>query len=146
MAAVPTGAFLMPVTVPRRGRRPLVWSTVAAIVLLPVVSGLLGGAASAVGAMVGLALVAAFLLGGRIPVRLSPAVPPALGFALLGLGYALRIVLLLVALQALAGVEWADQRVVGGTVVVAAVVWSLVQVGAHLTSRRPTIEPMGSRR
>jgi hypothetical protein len=129
-----------------RGRRPLVWSTAAAVVLLPVVSGLLGGRDATVGAVVGLGLVAAFLLGGRLPVRLTTDSQPVLGFAVLGLGYALRIILLLVALRALAGVDWADQRVVGLTVVGGAVVWSIVQIGAHVTSRRPTIEPIGTGR
>jgi hypothetical protein len=135
----------MSATLRSRGRRPLVWSTAAAVVLLPVVSGLLGGRDATVGAVVGLGLVAAFLLGGRLPVRL-PDSQPALGFAVLGLGYALRIILLLVALRALAGVDWADQRVVGLTVVGGAVVWSIVQIGAHVTSRRPTIEPIGTGR
>jgi ATP synthase protein I len=115
-------------------------------VLLLAGSGLLGGATAAAGALVGLGLVAAFFVGGWIPVRLAPAVPPPLAFALLGLGYALRIVLLLLALQALAGVSWADPRMVGGTVVAGAVAWSFVQVAEHLTSRRPTIEPTRSPR
>jgi peptidoglycan/LPS O-acetylase OafA/YrhL len=143
MAAVPTGAFLMPVTVPRRGRRPLAWGTCAVIVLLPVVSWLLGGPDAAAGAAIGPALVAAFFAGGWVPVAVGTRVPALLAFILLGLGYALRIVLLLVVLTALRDARWVDGRVLGGTVVFAALVWGFVQIGVHVTSRRPTIEPMG---
>jgi hypothetical protein len=133
-------------SVPRRGRRPLVWGTCAAIVLTPAVAGALGGTEAAAGAVVGLGLVTAFFLVGRIPVRLAPVVPAALGFLLLGLGYALRIVLLVLALGAVRELDHVDGRATAATVILGALVWSFVQVGAHVTSRRPTIEPLGSRR
>jgi ATP synthase protein I len=130
-----------------RGRRPLVWwSTVGAVVLLPVVSGLLGGRNAVVGAVVGVGLVAVFLLGGRLPVRLADRVPAAAGFAVLVLNYAVRLALLLVVLAALRDASWMEPRAVGVTIVLGALVWSAVQVVGHVTSRRPTIEPTGSRR
>jgi hypothetical protein len=132
--------------VPRRGRRLLVGATCAAIALLPAVAGAFGGADAAVGTLVGLALVTAFFLVGRIPVRLAPVVPAGLGFLLLGLGYALRIVLLILALGAVRNLAHVDGRVVAGTVILGALVWSFAQVGAHVTSRRPTIVPLGPRR
>jgi hypothetical protein len=134
----------MPVT--PRGRRLLLWAAGVTAVLLPGVSGVLGGLPALLGSLLGLALVAAFFLGGRLPVRLADRVPPGVAFMVLGANYALRVVLLVVALVALRGADWLDGRYVGVTVVLGALAWSAVQVGLHVTSRRPTIEPFEARR
>lgn len=129
----------MPVT--HRGRRPLVWAACATAVLLPAVSAALGGTEALAGSLIGLVLVGVFFLGGRIPVRFADRVPKGVAFAVLGLNYVVRILLLLVALTALANAPWIDPRYVGGTVILGALVWSVLQIGEHMTSRRPTIEP-----
>jgi hypothetical protein len=141
-----TGVPTMPFPVRPRDRRHLSWAAAGAIVLLLAVAALAGGADAVLGAAMGLVLVAAFFLGGRLPIWLGGRVPAGVAFVALGTNYALRIVLLLLVLRALRGAQWVDSRMVGIAVVLGALVWSLLQVVGHVTSRRPTIEPMGSRR
>lgn len=105
-----------------------------------------GGADAAVGAVLGVALTIIFLFAGRIPVRLADNVPPAVSFLLLGLGYVLRVVLLLAALAALRPATWVDSHALGLTVIATALAWSLVALRAHQTSRQPTIETLGAPR
>jgi hypothetical protein len=95
--------------------------------------------------VIGLLLVAAFMLGGRVPLRLGGETTPGLSFALLGLGYALRIVLLLLALRMFRDSGWVDGRVLGGTVILGALVWSLLQVAGHVSSQRPILDLLPSR-
>jgi ATP synthase protein I len=134
----------MPVT--PRGRRLLLWTAGVAGVLLPGVSGVLGGLPALLGSLLGMGLVGAFFLSGRFPVRLADRVPKGVAFIVLGANYGFRVVLLFVALVALRGADWLDSRFVGVAVVLGALVWSAVQIGLHVTSRRPTIEPFGARR
>jgi hypothetical protein len=143
----------MTVTAPRRGRRPLLrhrralmWSACTAVVLLLTGSAALGGPPALAGSAVGLVLLAAFLFGGRLPARVADRVPAAVGFAVLVLNYAVRLALMLVALAALRDASWLEPRAVGVTIVLGALVWSAVQVAGHVTSRRPTIEPIGTGR
>jgi len=114
----------------------------AALVLLAVVS----GSDAVLGAAIGLALVAGFFLGGRVPVRLSGLVPAGVSFLLLGLGYVLRLALLLVALRALRGAPWLDTDVLGVTVVVASLVWVGAQTWAYLVQNPlPRRDPLTRR-
>jgi hypothetical protein len=143
----------MPVITRRRGRHPLLrdrraqaGGVAVAVVLLLGGTAVFAGTRGLAGAAVGLALVTAFFLGGRLPVCLGAWANPAVGFAVLGLGYAVRVVLVILALRALRDDGWIDQRTLGAAVVLGALMWSVGQVVAHVTSRRPTIEPMGSRR
>jgi hypothetical protein len=126
-----------------RARRLLVWAACVAAVLLPAGSALLGGTDALLGSLVGLGLVAAFFVGGRLPVRVADRVPKGVAFMVLGVNYVARILLLLIALLALGDATWLDPRFVGGTVIAGALVWSVAQIGEHMTSRRPTIEPAG---
>jgi ATP synthase protein I len=149
----PTGAETMPVTAPRRGRHPLLRNrraragcAVAVVVALLAGSAALGGPAALAGSGAGLLLVAAFLFGGRVPVRLTDRVPAGVGFVVLLLNYTVRLLLVLVALVALRDASWLEPRAIGVTIVLGALLWSAVQVVGHVTSRRPTIEPTGSRR
>lgn len=104
----------------------------------------LGGSDAVAGVVIGLALVVLFFLSGRVPLRLGRGVPPSAAFLLLGLNYMLRIGLLLLALRALRDADWLDRRVLGGAVIVGALLWNAVQVRGHLTSRRAAVEPVGS--
>jgi hypothetical protein len=144
----------MAVSAPRRGgrhpllrnRRALAGGGAALVVLLLAGSAALGGLPALLGSVVGLLLVAAFLVGGRLPVRLGDRVPAAVGFAVLVVSYSVRLVLMLMALAALRDVSWIEPRAVGATIILGALMWSAVEVVGHVTSRRPTIEPIGTGR
>ncbi|HEY0485413.1 MAG TPA: hypothetical protein VGD72_04110 [Mycobacteriales bacterium] len=133
-------------SVPRRGRRPLVGVACAALLLLVVGSGIRWGIEGVAGSVAGLALVSVFFAGGRLPALFADRVPAALAFAALMLNYGVRLVVVLVGLLLLARLRWLEPRAMGLAVVLGAVLWSVVQVVAHATSRRPTIEPMGRQR
>src|SRR4051794_4231021 len=91
-----------------------------AVVVLLAGSLLLGGADALAGAAVGLALVAAFLLAGRLPFLVDAQLGAGAAFLVLGVNYLFRVVLLVVALAGLREQTWLDPRVVGVVVIVGA--------------------------
>lgn len=94
--------------------------------------GLLAGSEVLAGLTVGVTLVSAYFLTGRVPLALGPLLPPALALVLLWTWYLLRLALLLVALRGLSGVGWLDEAVLGGTLVGLPLVWLGAQLRAHL--------------
>lgn len=139
----------MPLTAAAPPARP--GAQIVRLVGVPVVglaalaAALLGGADALVSVLIGTVLVAAFFLTGRLPAVLGPDIPRGAAFLLLGMGYVLRVMVLLVAFRLLRDVDWIDRRVLGGTVIVGALLWGAAQLYAHLTSRQPTVVPVPSR-
>lgn len=97
------------------------------------------GAPGLVGFGIAIGAVVVFFAGGAIPTRAAAVSGALAGFLLLGLGYLLRILGLLVLLAALRNVSWVDRHVLGLTVVLAALAWSWLAIRAHQTSRQPII-------
>jgi hypothetical protein len=91
-----------------------------------------GGADALAGAAVGLALVALFLLAGRLPFLVHAQLGAGVAFLVLGVNYVFRVVLLAVALVALRDQTWLDPRVVGVVVIVGALGWNAVALRRHL--------------
>lgn len=119
----------VPFAPPTRVLLPLAFAGAAAVGALAAVR----GPDAAWGAALGLAIVAAFFLGGQVPVLLSRQVPAGVSFVLLGLGYVLRLLLLLVVLRSVRGATWLDTDVLGVTVILASLVWIAAQTWTYLT-------------
>ena len=99
-----------------------------------------GGGPSAAGAALGVAMVVLFFAGGRAPMTLARTTPPGPLFALIFMGYALRVVLLLAAFRAFGASTWLDRTAVASTVILGAMLWTASLVHAHATSHQPTLE------
>jgi ATP synthase protein I len=104
-----------------------------------------GGAASAAGAGLGVAMVVLFFAGGRAPMLLARTAPAGPLFLLVAVGYVLRVVLLLAVLVAFGHSGWLDRSAVAATVICGALAWTMLLVRGHVTSHRPTIEIEPSR-
>jgi hypothetical protein len=119
------------------GRLPLLLGLGAVIVLLGGAFAL-GGTDSLAGAAVGVVLVAAFLLSGRLPFLVDAQLAPGLAYLVLGINYLFRVVLLLVALVALKDQDWLDARALGVVVIAGALVWNAMALRRHLDAARNT--------
>ena len=110
---------------------------IAAVVLLGGAF-VLGGTEALAGAAVGLALVATFLLSGRLPFLVDAQLSPGVAYLVLGINYLFRVVLLLVALVALKDQPWLDARALGVVVITGALVWNAMALRRHLDAARNT--------
>jgi protein-S-isoprenylcysteine O-methyltransferase Ste14 len=111
----------------------------AAVTAVMAVRGEFGRAVPVLAAIaVGTLLVLLFFLAGQVPVRLAPLVGGGAGFLLLGLGYVLRLLLLLVAMRAVTRADWLAPEVVGVTVVLGALIWLNVHAVRHFRAARRT--------
>ncbi|GAA3390184.1 hypothetical protein [Cryptosporangium minutisporangium] len=119
------------------GRQSLLLGLGAVIVLLGGAF-LLGGSDALAGAAVGVALVAAFLVSGRLPFLVDAQLAPGLAYLVLGINYLFRVVLLLVALVALKDKDWLDARALGVVVIAGALVWNAMALRRHLDAARNT--------
>lgn len=120
--------------------RPLpVWLVATAGVVLLLVGALvLGGTEGLIGAAVGVVLVAVFLASGRLPFLVDAQLSPGLAYAVLGINYLFRVVLLLVALVVLKDQPWLDARALGVVVILGALVWNAMALRRHLEAARNT--------
>ncbi|SHM24835.1 hypothetical protein SAMN05443668_101105 [Cryptosporangium aurantiacum] len=124
------------------GRQSLLIGLAGILVLLGAAFAL-GGTDALVGAAVGVALVAAFLLSGRLPFLVDAQLAPGLAYLVLGINYLFRVVLLLVALVALKDQTWLDARALGVVVITGALVWNAMVLRRHLgVARNTTSEVM----
>jgi ATP synthase protein I len=114
---------------------------VAAPILLVAGFWIAGGDRSAAGAALGAVMVVLFFAGGRAPMFLANSTPAGQLFLLVALGYLLRVVVLLAVLVNVGDASWLDRKAVAVAVVSGALLWTGSLVHAHLTSRRPTLEP-----
>ncbi len=95
----------------------------------------LRGTSAGTAAAVGVAVVAAFLWTGSIPLAVGPKLGLAgFGAVLVLLTYTLRLILALVVLRLAA--EFHDERWLGLGVVIAALVWPAAQFTAFLHGER----------
>lgn len=102
---------------------------------------LLGGIDALAGAALGSALVALFLLSGRLPFLVDAQLAPGLAYLVLGINYLFRVALLLVALAALKDETWLDARVLGLVVIGGALVWNAFAIRKHLAGLGKTSSP-----
>jgi hypothetical protein len=123
----------------RKTARLLASAVFAAVVVLAV-STAVGGLDALAAAAVGLALVAAFLLSGRLPFLVEDQFGATFAFLLLGINYIFRILLLVVAFVALRDATWLDRRVLGAVVIGGALIWNAAVLRKHL-SERPVAMP-----
>lgn len=128
------------------GRRNRLASLVTALVGLVAggVSWAVVGTDGLWSALLGTLLVVVFLSAGSLPFVVAGDTKQGRGgvaFVVLGLTYALRLVLALVVLKLSAQADWVHGRVVGVTVVACALAWVLTMVVLG-TSRRhqPTLD------
>lgn len=117
------------------GRQSLLL-TIAAVVVPLGGAFALGGAGALAGAAVGLALVATFLISGRLPFLVDVQLTPGLAYLVLGINYLFRVVLLLVALIALKDQAWLDAQALGVVVIGGALVWNAMALRRHLDAAR----------
>ncbi|MGB8652826.1 MAG: hypothetical protein WCD35_19430 [Mycobacteriales bacterium] len=126
------------------GRRNRVAASVTALsgLVAALVSWLATGSHGAVSAFVGCGLVLVFLSAGSIPFVVAgdgTRGRAGLGFLVLGLTYALRLVLALVVLKVTADVL--DGTVVGLVVIACATVWTVTMLVIGLSRRHhPTLD------
>jgi hypothetical protein len=95
--------------------------------------------------LLGLALVIGFMSAGSLPFVVAGDTREGRGglaFLVLGLTYALRLVLALVLLKAAARSHVLDREVIGLVVIACAVAWTGTQVALGLSRRHaPHLEP-----
>lgn len=110
------------------------------------VAAAVAGRHAAVSAMIATMLVLSFLLLGQLPVAQASKGRPALGAALLLGGYTARIALALFALRLFYVADGVDREVLGLTVVVTALAWTVGAVWAFLRWRPLYVEPEADER
>jgi hypothetical protein len=114
------------------------WSTFVVGAVSTIAAWFAVGPGGAVSAALATAIVVGFFWSGTIPVVLTDGarLGPAAGLALLLLTYTLRLAVVVLALQLLSRSELVDPRWLGGTMIVCALTWTGVQVGASRSTTR----------
>lgn len=130
-----------PGTEPRRLLGPAVVAALVAAAVSVAVAAVGAGREGALGALVGAGLVLAFLLVGQVPVAQAARGRRGLGAFLLVVLYLLRVVLLLVAFQAVLSGDTVHRRSVGLTVICCALAWTAGTVWSAMRWRPMVVEP-----
>lgn len=130
-----------PGTDARRLLGPAVVAAAVAGVLGVVLAAVVSGAEAVSGVLVGAGLVLAFLLVGQVPVAQAARGRRGLGAFLLVVLYLLRVVLLLVAFQAVLASDGVQRTAVGLTVIGCALAWTAGTVWSALRWRPLVVEP-----
>lgn len=114
------------------------WSTFVVGAVSTIAAWFAVGPGGAVSAALATAIVVGFFWSGTIPVVLTDGarLGPAAGLALLLLTYTLRLAVVALALQVLSRSELVDPRWLGGAMIVCALTWTGVQVGASRSTTR----------
>ena len=131
-------------TLGRRNRIASLVTALAGLVAAGVSWGVVGRADGAWSALVGAALVVLFLSAGSLPFVVAGDTKQGRGgaaFLVLGLTYALRLVVALVVLRLASRADWVHGTVVGVTVVVCAAAWVATMAVLGLSRRhQPTLD------
>ncbi|ROO62256.1 hypothetical protein EDC02_4229 [Micromonospora sp. Llam0] len=110
------------------------------LVVLAGVGGWLDGVPGAVGAAVGVALVAAGYVASSLALAWADSVHPRMVLSVGLLTYSLKFALLGVAVFAVAASDWPGQRMLAVAIVVATVGWITAQVWWTFRARIPYVE------
>lgn len=105
-------------------------TTAVAGVVAALAGAVVAGSAGLLAGLVGTVLVLLFFAGGTLPLALTDGRDgrAGLGFVVLGLTYALRLVLAVAVLSVATASGHVDRRVMGLTVIGCALVWTATQV------------------
>mgnify|MGYP000710228301 FL=1 len=110
------------------------------LVVLAGVGGWLDGVPGAVGAVVGVALVAASYVASSLALAWADSVHPRMVLSVGLLTYSLKFALLGVAVFAVAASDWPGQRMLAVAIIVATVGWITAQVWWTFRARIPYVE------
>ncbi|WBB95798.1 MULTISPECIES: hypothetical protein [unclassified Solwaraspora] len=110
------------------------------LVVLAGVGGWLDGVPGAVGAAVGVALVAASYVASSLALAWADSVHPQMVLSVGLLTYSLKFALLGVAVFAVAASDWPGQRMLAVAIIVATVGWITAQVWWTFRARIPYVE------
>ncbi|MDG4772808.1 hypothetical protein [Solwaraspora sp. WMMD792] len=110
------------------------------LVVLAGVGGWLDGLPGAVGAVVGVALVAASYVASSLALAWADSVHPRMVLSVGLLTYSLKFALLGVAVFAVAASDWPGQRMLAVAIIVATVGWITAQVWWTFRARIPYVE------
>jgi ATP synthase protein I len=135
---------------PRAGRRPFVVAALVTTVvgaLLVAVAALVAGSPAAYGALAGSAMVVVVLAFGAFVVDLAARVAPATSLLVALVTYTLQVGLMALLFVAVRRADVLASDVergwLGGTVIAGALVWSVVQLRASMTTRIPVYATAG---
>ncbi|WP_248964336.1 hypothetical protein [Sphaerisporangium perillae] len=115
--------------------------TIAVGLVVVVVAALLGGGAGALGAAIGLVVVAAFFTAGLVAVTWAGRVSPQMMMLAAVLGYLVKVVLLMVLLSAFADATAFSPRAFGWAVIICTIVWTIGEVRAFLKLKMLYVDP-----
>jgi hypothetical protein len=126
---------------PTRPQATARWSTVVVGAVCTIVAWFAVGAGGAVSAALAMVIVVGFFWSGTIPVVLTDGarLGPAAGLALLLLTYTLRLAVVVLVLQLISRSERVDPHWLGGTMIVCALTWTAVHVGASRSTTRSRV-------
>ncbi|MFY1651988.1 hypothetical protein ACN27J_13965 [Solwaraspora sp. WMMB762] len=110
------------------------------LVVLAGVGGWLDGVPGAVGAAVGVTLVAASYVASSLALAWADSVHPRMVLSVGLLTYSLKFALLGVAVFAVAASDWPGQRMLAVAIIVATVGWITAQVWWTFRARIPYVE------
>ncbi|MFC4589224.1 hypothetical protein [Sphaerisporangium corydalis] len=115
--------------------------TIAVGLIVVVVAALLGGGAGALGAAIGLAVVAVFFTAGLVAVTSAGRVSPQMMMLAAVLGYLVKVVLLMILLRSFAGATVFSPRAFGLAVIICTIVWTIGEIRAFLKLKLLYVEP-----
>ncbi|MEU8267733.1 hypothetical protein AB0B89_11245 [Sphaerisporangium sp. NPDC049002] len=115
--------------------------TIAVGLVVVVVSALMAGTKGALGAAIGVVVVAAFFTAGLVAVTWAGRVSPQLMMLAAVLGYLVKVILLMVLLSSFADATAFTPRALGWGVVICTIVWTIGEVRAFLKLKMLYVDP-----
>ncbi|MEV7966161.1 hypothetical protein AB0O34_09275 [Sphaerisporangium sp. NPDC088356] len=115
--------------------------TIAVGLVVVVVAALMAGTKGALGAAIGVVVVAAFFTAGLVAVTWAGRVSPQLMMLAAVLGYLVKVVLLMVLLSSFSDATAFAPRAFGWSVVICTIVWTIGEVRAFLKLKMLYVDP-----
>ncbi|MDH2429967.1 hypothetical protein [Sphaerisporangium sp. TRM90804] len=106
-----------------------------------IVAAILGGGTGALGAAIGVAVVAGFFTAGLVAVTWAGRVSPQMMMLAAVLGYLVKVILLMVLLSVFRDATAFSPRAFGWSVVVCTIAWTIGEVRAFLKLKMLYVDP-----
>ncbi|WP_405145221.1 hypothetical protein OG589_00705 [Sphaerisporangium sp. NBC_01403] len=115
--------------------------TIAVGLVVVVVAALMAGTKGALGAAIGVVVVAAFFTAGLVAVTWAGRVSPQMMMLAAVLGYLVKVILLMVLLSSFSDATAFAPGAFGWSVVICTIVWTIGEVRAFLKLKMLYVDP-----
>ncbi|WP_424529565.1 hypothetical protein ACOZ38_08600 [Sphaerisporangium viridialbum] len=115
--------------------------TIAVGLVVVVVAALMAGTKGALGAAIGVVVVAAFFTAGLVAVTWAGRVSPQMMMLAAVLGYLVKVILLMVLLSSFSDATAFAPKAFGWSVVICTIVWTIGEVRAFLKLKMLYVDP-----